>query len=166
MRNRRLLLVSISLLLAIHALAVSRSLPSSFFLLAFFGWTWVGTAALFDRLEAVKSMAVSMVALSLIAALVTMATHLGQGDMTAFYSIALFPSVIAWVCVYVYTLHIQRAEDVGGRVMNAWFEEKKAERNARLEASGAIGSLFAQEITNGVSQDNDEARRASMRAAS
>lgn len=139
-------------MLGLHALSVGRLIPSSFFLVVFFCWVWVGTCALFDRLDAVKTMAVSMVGFSLIVGLVTMTTPLGRGDMTAFYSLALFPSVIAWVCVYVYTLYIQKSEDVSGRVMNAWFEDREAEQRGR--ASEAFGPQFAEDLKRSVAQDD------------
>ena len=137
-------------MLGLHALSVGRLIPSSFFLVVFFCWVWVGTCALFDRLDAVKTMAVSMVGFSLIVGLVTMTTPLGRGDMTAFYSLALFPSVIAWVCVYVYTLYIQKSEDVSGRVMNAWFEDREAEQRGR--ASEAFGPQFVEDLKRSVAQ--------------
>jgi hypothetical protein len=155
LRNRRILLLGISLSLAIYALVVSRFLPSGLFLIVFFGWLWIGVSVLFDRLEAAKAMSLTMTAVLVISSLTVMMTPLGKGDMTAFFSLAIFPSLITWICAYVYILHMQRANDVGARVMGTWFEEKERAKHLRTQASSTDGQTFIDKMTGDPQQDND-----------
>lgn len=103
------LLLAVSALLAVHALAMGRVLPSSFFIVAFC-WMWMGVAAATDRLDAAKSMAATMVTLLTCVALAIKLTPFGQGDLTPFFSLALFPSLVSWLCAYIYIRHIERGD--------------------------------------------------------
>ena len=105
MRSRYYLLALIAALLGFYAFVLSHNLRSVF-LIVTFCWGWVAVAALFGRLDAIKAMSVTMVVLLLLTALVMFATPLGRGDTTAFYSLAWFPTLIAFGCTYYYALHL------------------------------------------------------------
>ena len=154
LQNRHLLLAGMSLLLAIHALIVSRFLPSSLFLVVSFCWLWVGVASLFDRLAAVRTMATTMTVILLTIALFMKTTSFGRGDMKAFYFLAMLPSLVAWMCFYVYACHLQKAGDVSGRVLGAWFKDQESERLGGADASRAAGLAFTEEMVGVDFQDN------------
>ena len=105
LHSRYYLLALIAVLLGFYAFVLSHNIRSSF-LIVTFCWGWVAVAALFRRLEAIKAMSVTMVALLLLTALVMAVTPLGRGDATAFYSLAWFPTLIAFGCTYYYALHL------------------------------------------------------------
>ena len=105
LRSRYYLLALIAVYLGLYAFVLSHNIRSAF-LIVTFCWGWVAVAALFRRLEAIKVMSVTMVVLLLLTALVLAVTPLGRGDTTAFYSLAWFPTLIAFGCTYVYALHL------------------------------------------------------------
>ncbi len=105
LRSRYYLLALIAVLLGCYAFVLSHNLRSVF-LIVTYCWGWVAVAALFGRLEAIKAMSVTMVVLLLLTALVMAVTPLGRGDSTAFYSLAWFPTLIAFGCTYYYALHL------------------------------------------------------------
>lgn len=167
MGRRHLLLVGISVVLALHALVVSRFLPSSFFFIIAFCWAWVGVSALFDRLQAARSMATTITVALLVVALLDGISGLGHGDARAFYFLAMIPALVASMCVYVFVRHLQNADDVSGRMLQAWFEEQEAERPDLAAASTEIGEQFTATVMNDISHDNERPPRlASMKAAS
>jgi hypothetical protein len=151
-----MLMAALSLLLAIHALVVSRFLPSSLFLIVSFCWLWVAAAALLDRLEAVRAMASTMTVILLLAALIVQTTSSWRGDMSAFYFLAMFPSLVAWVCFYAYARHLQRSDDVSGRLLESWFEDRQAaERRDGADQSRSAGLEFTEEMLGDAFQDNE-----------
>ena len=105
LRSRYYLLALMAALLGVYAFVLSHNLRSVF-LIVTFCWGWVAIAAVFGRLEAIKAMSVTMVVLLLLTALVMAVTPLGRGDTTAFYSLAWFPTLIAFGCTYYYALHL------------------------------------------------------------
>ena len=105
MRSRYYLLALMAVLLGFYSLILSHNLRSVF-LIVTFCWGWVAVAALFGRLEPIKAMSATMVVLLLLTALVMAVTPLGRGDATAFYSLAWFPTLIAFGCTYYYALHL------------------------------------------------------------
>lgn len=105
MRSRYYVLALMAALLGFYAFVLSHNLRS-FFLIVTFCWGWVAVAALFGRLEAIKAMSVTMVVLLLLTALAMAVTPLGHGDTTAFYSLAWFPTLIAFGCTYYYAHHL------------------------------------------------------------
>ena len=105
LRSRYYLLALMAVLLGFYAFVLSHNIRSAF-LIVTFCWGWVAVAALFGRLEAIKAMSVTMVVLLLLTALVMAVTPLGRGDTTAFYSLAWFPTLIAFGCTYYYALHL------------------------------------------------------------
>ena len=105
LRSRYYLLAFIAVYLGLYAFVLSHNIRSAF-LIVTFCWGWVAVAALFRRLEAIKVMSVTMVVLLLLTALVLAVTPLGRGDTTAFYSLAWFPTLIAFGCTYYYALHL------------------------------------------------------------
>ena len=109
MRSRYYLLAFIAVYLGLYAFVLSHNIRSAF-LIVTFCWGWVAVAALFRRLEAIKVMSVTMVVLLLLTALVMAVTPLGRGDTTAFYSLAWFPTMIAFGCTYYYALHVQHRD--------------------------------------------------------
>ena len=105
LRSRYYLLALMAALLGFYAFVLSHNLRS-IFLIVTYSWGWVAVAALFGRLEAIKAMSATMVVLLLLTALVMAVTPLGRGDATAFYSLAWFPTLIAFGCTYYYALHL------------------------------------------------------------
>ena len=152
--RRHLLLVAISVVLVLHALVVSRFLPSSFFFIVAFCWLWVGVSALFDRLQAARSMAATVTLALLVGALLQETSGLGHGDARAFYFLAMLPALTASLCVYVFVRHLQTAEDVSGRALQDWFEEQDAERPDLTATPDQAGEQFAAQVMNDVSHDN------------
>ena len=49
-----------------------------------------------------------MLGILALSATVLIVSPLGQGDMSAFLTLALFPSLVAWACAYVYIRHLQQ----------------------------------------------------------
>ena len=109
MRSRYYLLALMAAMLGVYAFVLSHNLRS-IFLIVTYSWGWVAVAALFGRLEAIKAMSATMVVLLLLTALVMAVTPLGRGDTTAFYSLAWFPTMIAFGCTYYYALHVQHRD--------------------------------------------------------
>lgn len=107
--NRFGFLALVGLLLALHALVVAHHLESAFVIVAYC-WGWVAVSALFGRLEAVKSMAATMVVLLLLSALFVMVTPFGRGNTSGFYALAWFPSLVSFTCVYIYAVYLQRSD--------------------------------------------------------
>lgn len=100
-------LIAVAAALGVYTLVVGYEMPSIIFVTAF-SWGFVAFAALFGRIEAAKTMAITMLGLLTLSAITLIASPLGRDDMTALLSLALFPSVVAWACVYVYIRHLQR----------------------------------------------------------
>ena len=155
MRERYVLLAGLSFVLALHSLAVSRFLASSFFFIVCFCWLWVAMSALFDRLAAARAMATTMIVILLVVALPMQMTRLRFEDTRAFYFLAMLPALIAWSCVHLFIRLLQKAEDVAGRELDTWFEDRAAERSGLAEVSGELASRFAAEMTGEASQGND-----------
>lgn len=106
MNNQRYwVLFWIAMAMAAHSIIVGRLLGSSFFMLAFF-WGWVAAAAYRGQLDSAKSMAIIMVVLLSVA---TVAMALRPSETTtglAYYTFALYPALVSWVCVYFYVRHL------------------------------------------------------------
>lgn len=83
--------------MATHAVVVGGLLKSLFFLMAFF-WGWVAVAALRNQLEAAQAMAVVMTVLLL--ALAALSLREGAAADVAYYTFALYPALVSWVCVF------------------------------------------------------------------
>jgi hypothetical protein len=156
LRNRNLLLVGISLLLAIHALLMSRFIPSSLFLVISYCWLWVGVAALIDRLKAARTMASTMIVILLAITLIEKTYSFVRGDVMAFYFLAMIPSLTAWICVYVYVRYLERAGDVGEGAIYTWFAGRESEQLDRVKKSNELGRQFTEEITRDLLQDNSK----------
>ena len=165
LRRGRMLLAGVSFLLAIHSLVVSNVLPSSLFLIVAFCWLWVGSAALYDRLEAARAMAVTATVVLLVVLLTMQITASGSGDLRAFYFLAMFPALTAWACAYVFIRHLQNAEDVTGVHINSWFEEQEAANREFAMAFGDHGEDFTHAMVNSVSQDDGNSTRPAARRA-
>lgn len=159
------MLVGVSFLLAIHSVVVSSSLPSSLFLVVAFCWLWVGTAAFFDRLEAARAMAVTATVILLVVLLTMQFTALGSVNLRAFYFLAMFPALTAWVCVYVFIRHLQGAEDVTGLELDAWFEEQESASLDVAAGPAELGQDFAEAMVNSVSHDNGSSSSRQVRRA-
>lgn len=150
-------------MLALHSFVISRFLPSSLFLVVAFCWLWVGASAVFDRLEAARAMAISMAAILLVVVVAMQIAGLGSGDMRAFYFLAMFPALTAWVCVCVFIHHIQRADDVTGRVLDTWFEEQGAARMDHAANSAELGLDFTEAMISCSDQDNERANNRTIK---
>lgn len=87
--------------MALHAAVVGGLLQSLFFLMAFF-WGWVAVAALKDKLEAAQAMAVVMIILLLAVAGLSLQKGAGGTADVAYYTFALYPALVSWVCALFY----------------------------------------------------------------
>jgi hypothetical protein len=105
LRGRYYLVALIAILLGFYSFILSHNLKSVF-LIVTFCWGWIAVAALLGRLEAIKSMSVTMVALLSLTPLVMATTPFGQGDTSAFYSLAWFPTLIAFGCTFYFAHHL------------------------------------------------------------
>ena len=149
MGRRYLDLFAVSLVLGVHNFIVGHYLPSSIFV-ASFCWGWVGFAALAGRIEAVKSMAATMVALLLFTTLILKFTPLGHGNMYAFYTLALLPSLVAWCCTYLYSIYILHCESNP----SASFEEALNSLSAtKVNPDWGSGSKAAAEFAARMTED-------------
>lgn len=99
----------IAIAMAVHSFIVGRFLGSSFFMLLFF-WGWVAAAAYRGRLESARAMAITMVVL-LVSVAVAMAFFPSdfQNEL-AYYTFALYPAVVSWICVYFYVRHLMQKD--------------------------------------------------------
>lgn len=105
-------LFGIALGMAAHSFVIGRLLGSSFFMLLFF-WGWVAVAAYQGRLDSARSMAITMM---VILAAATAGFLLMPNDFhnsLAYYTIALYPALVSWVCVFFYIRYLQQREDAG-----------------------------------------------------
>jgi hypothetical protein len=115
-RRRGLILFLFASVMAAHALVIGRYLESSFFLTAF-SWGWVGFAALVQRLDAARTMGMTMIVIliALPVLLVLGDSPHGQWEFMPLYSLALFPSLVSWGCLLVLIRFIiNHSDDVGG----------------------------------------------------
>lgn len=109
MSKRYWVLFWIALAMAAHSAIVGRLLGSSFFMLLFF-WGWVAAAAYRGELESAKAMAITMI---VILVGVSAALALGPSNFTtdlAYYTFALYPALVSWICVYAYVRHLLRRD--------------------------------------------------------
>jgi Ca2+/Na+ antiporter len=110
MDRRYWVLFWIAMAMAVHSIVVGRLLGSSFFMLLFF-WGWVAAAAYRGRLESARSMAITMVVLL---AGVTVVLALRPAEFQnelAYYTFALYPALVSWICVYFYVRHLMQKDD-------------------------------------------------------
>ena len=112
-------------------------------------------AALIDRLEAARTMATTMIVMLLAIALIVKTTAFVEGNMMAFYLLAMFPSLTAWICVYIYIRHLQGASDADGVAIHSWFARRKLDQLYRAQDSRSVGRQFAEGIAGDLSQDNN-----------
>jgi hypothetical protein len=171
--SRFIILFMVAILLALHAYIVSHKLESAFLIVSFC-WAWVAVAALFGRLEPVKSMAATMVVLLLLSAVFLMATPFGRGDTKGFYALAWFPSIIAFGCVYIYAVYLQRSDATPNVSLDAEYTvlpmpsrprdvvalRMDAEEFARRMSEGAVGR--EQRGDDGDIFVDDDARQADV----
>lgn len=153
-RGSRLLLLAVSLLLAFHALAVSRFLASSVFLIIAFCWLWVAAAALRGRLEDVNAMALTASSMLAVAAAAVSMASFPAVDRKAFLMLGLFPALTGWISVYIYARHLQRPRDEDGHILDAWFDEHDDAETRRFAQASAAGQRFTDDLTSQVEHDN------------
>jgi Ca2+/Na+ antiporter len=109
MNKKYWVLFWVAIAMAAHSAIVGRLLGSSFFMLLFF-WGWVAAAAYRGHLESAKSMAITMVVI-LVGTSVALALRPGEfRNELAYYTFALYPALVSWICVYVYVRHLLRRE--------------------------------------------------------
>jgi hypothetical protein len=120
MAFRYINIVLISLGMACHSLVVGRYLESMFFMAAF-AWAWVGFASLRGNLHAAKTMAQTMIAITIGAAALLPVLGMSGGKETALISLALLPGGISWVCVLLYINYIMSGPEERDQEMNADF---------------------------------------------
>jgi Ca2+/Na+ antiporter len=112
--QRYWLLFCVAIAMAIHSFIVGRFLGSSFFMLLFF-WGWVATAAYRARLESARAMAITMVVLlATVAAAMALVPAEFHNEL-AYYTFALYPAIVSWICVYVYVRYLIRRDSPAGR---------------------------------------------------
>ena len=112
MERRYLVLFWIAMAMAAHSVVFGRFLGSSFFMLLFL-WGWVAAAAYRGRLESARSMAITMVVI-LVGATVVLALRPAEfQNELAYYTFALYPALVSWICVYFYVRHLMQKDDRG-----------------------------------------------------
>jgi Ca2+/Na+ antiporter len=112
MNQRYWVLFWIALGMAAHSAIVGRLLGSSFFMLLFF-WGWVAAAAFRGRLEAARSMAIVMIVILAGTSVALAFGPSGFRNELAYYTFALYPAVVSWICVYFYVRHLLSKEGRG-----------------------------------------------------
>jgi Ca2+/Na+ antiporter len=114
MAQRYWVLFWIAIAMAAHSAIVGRWLGSSFFMLMFF-WGWVAAAAYRGHLESARSMAITMIVI-LVGTSVALALRPAEfANELAYYTFALYPAVVSWICVYFYVRHLLQKQ---GQVSN------------------------------------------------
>jgi Ca2+/Na+ antiporter len=110
--KRYWLLFWIAVAMAAHSAVVGRLLGSSFFMLLFF-WGWVAAAAYRGQLESAKSMAIVMVILLTGTAVALAFQPVNLANDLAYYTFALYPALVSWICVYFYVRHLLQRDANG-----------------------------------------------------
>jgi Ca2+/Na+ antiporter len=109
MNKRYWLLFWIAMAMAAHSAIVGRLLGSSFFMLLFF-WGWVAAAAYRGQLESAKAMAITMIVILVGTSVVLAFRPVNFNTELAYYTFALYPALVSWICVYFYVRHLLRKE--------------------------------------------------------
>jgi Ca2+/Na+ antiporter len=124
MNQRYWVLFWIAMAMAVHSAIVGRLLGSSFFMLLFF-WGWVAAAAYKGHLESARSMAITMIVI-LVATAVALAFHPAEftNDL-AYYTFALYPAVVSWICVYFYVRHLIQSQGRSRQVPAAGVPQRR-----------------------------------------
>jgi Ca2+/Na+ antiporter len=100
----------IAMALAAHSAIVGRLLGSSFFMLLFF-WGWVAAAAYRGHLESARAMAITMIVLLAgVAVALALRPSEFQNDL-AYYTFALYPALVSWICVFIYVRHLMQKDE-------------------------------------------------------
>ena len=102
----------ISLGMAAHSLVVGKVLGSTFFMLVFF-WGWVAAAAYRGRLDSARTMAITMVFILVSITIGLAIRPMDFSNELAYYTFALYPALVSWICVFFYVRHLQQ-RDVSG----------------------------------------------------
>ena len=110
--KRYWLLFWIAVAMAVHSAIVGRLLGSSFFMLLFF-WGWVAAAAYRGQLESAKSMAIVMVILLTLTAAALAFQPVDLAKDLAYYTFALYPALVSWICVFFYVRHLLQRDQHG-----------------------------------------------------
>jgi hypothetical protein len=127
----------VSAAMALHAAVVGGLLQSLFSLMVFF-WGWVAVAALRNKLEAAQAMAVVMTVLLLAVAGLSLQKGGGGQAEVAYYTFALYPSLVSWVCVFFFIRFLisrdqaPEAPSAAGR--------RRTEKAGRLQRPSAAGA--------------------------
>jgi hypothetical protein len=103
-------LFCIAMAMALHSIVVGRFLGSSFFMLLFF-WGWVAAAAYRGQLEAARAMAISMVVLLVGVAVVLALRPAEFQNELAYYTFALYPALVSWICVFFYVRYLLQKDE-------------------------------------------------------
>jgi hypothetical protein len=123
--------------MALHAAVVGGLLQSLFSLMVFF-WGWVAVAALKDKLEAAQAMTVVMVVLLLALAGVSVQKGAGSPADVAYYTFALFPALVSWVCTFFYIRFLITRDTEAKLPVAAARPQPRTTREARsAQAAGA-----------------------------
>jgi hypothetical protein len=123
--------------MALHAAVVGGLLQSLFFLMAFF-WGWVAVAALKDKLEAAQAMAIVMIILLLAVAGLSLQKGAGGPADVAYYTFALYPALVSWVCVLFYIRFLIGRDQAASPPGAAGRQQPKSARKA--QSAAATGS--------------------------
>lgn len=109
MNQRYWVLFWVALAMAAHSAIVGRWLGSSFFMLLFF-WGWVAAAAYKGHLESARSMAITMIIILLATSLALALRPAEFANELAYYTFALYPALVSWICVFFYVRHLLRKQ--------------------------------------------------------
>lgn len=109
MNKRYWVLFWIAMAMAAHSAIVGRLLGSSFFMLLFF-WGWVAAAAYKGQLESARAMAITMIVILVGTSVALALRPVNFTTGLAYYTFALYPALVSWICVYFYIRHLLRKE--------------------------------------------------------
>ena len=153
MHQRHWGLFGISALLAVHAFVTGHVLESSFFVVAYC-WGWVAVCAASGRLEDIKAMALTMLGLLALSAAMLMFLPAGQHNLVPFYSLAFFPSVVTWACLFIYVQHVQHVQRGGEDAVRDSTPVQGSRGNARRHLAHAENVSFS-EFANSLLQGSE-----------
>jgi len=118
--RRYVLVVTVALCMAVHAVVIGRYLESVFFLTAF-AWVWVGLAALRGDLMSARTMALTMIGVLTVSSVLSLSFGSRQDGLVAVFSLAILPGAVIWVSVLFYMVHLAAGPEEDEAELDAKF---------------------------------------------
>ena len=118
--RRSLLVTTLAICMAVHAVVIGRYLESVFFLTAF-PWAWVGLAALRGDLVSARTMVLTMIGVLSVSSALLLLVGTQQHGLTAFFSLARLPGAVTWISVLFYIAYLAAGPEEDEAELDAKF---------------------------------------------